>query len=108
MRIDVQSRRPVLKPNFGGLSGPAVLPIAVRMVYQVAQAVSIPVVGLGGIAKWQDAVQMMLAGAAAFQVGSALFVDPYTPQKILNGLETYLSDHGVAEVTELTGAVKPW
>ncbi|QKO30521.1 dihydroorotate dehydrogenase [Caproicibacterium lactatifermentans] len=108
MRIDIRTRRPVLHNNTGGLSGPAVFPVAVRMVWQTAHRVKIPVVGLGGISCWQDAVEMMLAGASAFQVGTAFFTDPYAPVKILKGLEEYLNNHSIANVTELTGGVRPW
>ena len=108
MRIDIHTRRPVLRNNTGGMSGPAVFPVAVRMVWQTAQRVKIPVVGLGGISTWQDAVEMMLAGAAAFQVGTAFFTDPYAPVKILKGLDEYLNQNKIASVTELTGKVKPW
>ena len=108
MRIDIRTRRPILHNNTGGLSGPAVLPVAIRMVWQVAGRVKIPVVGLGGISKWQDAVEMMLAGASAFQVGTAFFTDPYAPVKILEGLNSYLDQNGISSVTELTGKVQPW
>ena len=108
MRIDIDSRRPILRNNTGGLSGPAVFPVALRMVWQAAQRVNIPVVGLGGIATWQDAVEMLLAGADALQIGTALFTDPYAPVKILQGLEQYLEKKGISSVTELTGAVQPW
>ena len=108
MRIDIDSRRPILRNNTGGLSGPAVFPVAVRMVWQAAQRVNIPVVGLGGVATWQDEVEMLLAGADALQIGKALFTDPYAPVKILQGLEQYLEKKGISSVTELTGAVQPW
>ena len=108
MRIDINTRRPVLRNNTGGLSGPAVLPVALRMVWQAHSRVRIPIVGLGGISTWQDAVEMLLAGAAAFQVGTALFSDPYVPIKILAGLKSYLQAHCVASVSELTGQVRPW
>jgi len=108
MRINIQTHRPILHNNTGGLSGPAVFPVAVRMVWQTAQRVKIPVVGLGGITRWQDAVEMMLAGAAAFQVGTAFFTDPYAPVKILNGLKQYLDENKITSVTELTGKVEPW
>ena len=83
MRIDIHTRRPILRNNTGGLSGPAVFPVAVRMVWQAASRVKIPVIGLGGISTWQDAVEMLLAGASALQIGTALFTDPYAPVKIL-------------------------
>lgn len=108
MRIDINTRRPIIRNNTGGLSGPAVFPVAVRMVWQTAGAVKIPVVGMGGISAWRDAVEMMLAGASAIQVGTALFSDPYAPLKIKEGLNRYLDDQGIASVTELAGMVKPW
>lgn len=108
MRIDINTRRPIIRNNTGGLSGSAVFPVAVRMVWQTAGAVKIPVVGMGGISTWRDAVEMMLAGASAIQVGTALFSDPYAPLKIKEGLNRYLDDQGIASVTELAGMVKPW
>lgn len=108
MRIDIKTRRPVLKNNVGGLSGPAVFPVAVRMVWQVANAVSIPVVGMGGIATWQDAVEMMMAGASAIQVGAALFTNPYAPIEIIDGLNRYLDENGIASVNKIVGTVQPW
>ncbi len=108
MRIDVNSRRPIIKNNVGGLSGPAVFPVAVRMVWQVASRVKIPVVGLGGIATWQDAVEMMLAGAAAVQVGTAMFADAYAPVKIAEGLTKYLDDNRIDDINSIVGQVKPW
>ena len=108
MRIDINTRRPIIRNNTGGLSGPAVFPVAVRMVWQTAGAVKIPVVGMGGISTWRDAVEMMLAGASAIQVGTALFSDPYAPLKIKEGLNRYLDAQGIASVTELAGMVKPW
>ena len=108
MRIDINTRRPIIRNNTGGLSGPAVFPVAVRMVWQTADAVKIPVVGMGGISTWRDAVEMMMAGASAIQVGTALFSDPYAPLKIKEGLNRYLDDQGIASVAELAGMVKPW
>ena len=108
MRIHIRTRRPIIHNNTGGLSGPAVFPVAVRMVWQAAQRVKIPVVGLGGISTWQDAVEMLLAGAAALQIGTVLFQDPYAPVKILEGLSRFLEEEGLSSVTELTGAVRPW
>ena len=105
MRIDIRTRRPILRNNTGGLSGPAVFPVAVRMVWQAAQRVKVPVIGLGGISTWQDAVEMLLAGASALQIGTVLFTDPYAPIKILDGLNRYLDENHIASVTELTGAV---
>lgn len=108
MKIDIHTRRPVIRNNTGGLSGPCIFPVAVRMVWQAANRVKIPVVGLGGITKWEDAVEMLLAGASALQIGTALFTDPYVPQKILEGLTGYLGQNGMVSVTELTGKVMPW
>ncbi len=108
MRIDIKTKRPVLKNNVGGLSGPAVFPIAVRMVWQVANAVKIPVIGMGGIATWKDAVEMMMAGASAIQIGAALFTDPYAPVEIIDGLNNYLDGNGIACVSDIVGAVQPW
>lgn len=108
MRIDIKTRRPILHNNVGGLSGPAVFPVAVRMVWQVANAVSIPVCGMGGISTWQDAVEMMMAGASTFQIGAALFADPMTPVKIIEGLEKYVQDNKLNNLQEIVGTVKPW
>jgi dihydroorotate dehydrogenase (NAD+) catalytic subunit len=108
MRIDVKSRRPILHMNTGGLSGPAVLPVAVRMVWEVANTVKIPVLGMGGVAKADDAAQMMLAGATAVAVGTACFADPFTPVKVRDGLEEIAAAQGLDAVSQLTGGVKPW
>lgn len=108
MRIDIRTKRPILKNNVGGLSGPAVLPIAVRMVWQTANVVNIPIVGMGGISTWEDAVEMMMAGASAIQVGAAIFSDPYTPVKIIDGLEKYCEDNGISNISEIVGTVEPW
>lgn len=108
MRIDINTRRPVLKNNTGGLSGPAIFPVAVRMVWQVANAVNIPVVGMGGIASGKDAIEMMMAGASAVQVGAAIFADPYAPVKIVDEMNAWLDDKGIASVKEIVGTVQPW
>lgn len=108
MRIDLQNWRPVIRNNTGGLSGPAIFPIAVRMVWQAAQRVKIPIIGMGGISTWQDAAEMMLAGAAAFQVGTALFTDPEIPGSILAGLSRYLEERKLDSITQLTGGMEPW
>lgn len=108
MRIDVNTGRPVLKMNTGGLSGPAVLPVAVRMVWEVACAVKLPILGMGGVSKGEDAAQLMLAGASAVAVGTALFADPYAPLKVRDGLEKIAERKGMARVSELIGGVKPW
>ncbi|MCD7838116.1 MAG: dihydroorotate dehydrogenase [Clostridiales bacterium] len=108
MRIDVKTRRPVLHMNTGGLSGPAVLPVAVRMVWEVANAVNIPVLGMGGVAKGDDAAQMLLAGATAVAVGTACFADPYAPLKVRDGLAALAAEQGLQSVSALTGGVQPW
>jgi dihydroorotate dehydrogenase (NAD+) catalytic subunit len=105
MRIDINTRKPIIANITGGMSGPAVFPVAVRMVWQVKKAVKIPVIGMGGITTWKDAVEMMMAGADAIQIGTALFTDPYSPIKIAEGLNAYLDKNGMKSVTELTGAV---
>ena len=106
MRIDINTRRPIIKNVTGGMSGPAVFPVAVRMVYQVKKAVKIPVIGLGGISTWQDAVEMIMAGADAIQIGTVLFTDPYAPLKISEGLHGFLDTHNIPSVRELTATVE--
>lgn len=106
MRIDINTRRPIIKNVTGGMSGPAVFPVAVRMVYQVKKAVKIPVIGLGGISTWQDAVEMIMAGADAIQIGTILFTDPYAPLKISEGLHGYLDNHNISSVKDLTATVE--
>ena len=106
MRIDINTRRPIIKNVTGGMSGPAVFPVAVRMVYQVKKAVDIPVIGLGGISTWQDAVEMIMAGADAIQIGTVLFTDPYAPLKISEGLHGYLDTHNIPSVRDLTATVE--
>ena len=108
MRIDINNHRPILRNNVGGLSGPAVLPVAIRMVWQVANNVKIPVVGMGGIATWEDAIEMMLAGASAVQVGASMFTDPFAPIKIIDGMQSYLDNNKIDNITEIIGKVKPW
>ena len=108
MRIDINTRRPIIHNNTGGMSGPAVFPVAVRMVWQVANAIKIPIIGMGGISTWQDAVEMLIAGASALQIGTVLFSDPYAPIKINEGLNKFLDENGLDSVTQLTGTIKPW
>ncbi|OUN23914.1 dihydroorotate dehydrogenase B catalytic subunit [Flavonifractor sp. An82] len=108
MRIDLNTRRPILKMNTGGLSGPAVLPVAVRMVWEVACAVDLPILGMGGVARGEDAAQLMLAGASAVAVGTACFADPYAPIKVRDGLAQITSAQGLDKVSDLTGGVRPW
>ncbi|MEI6684044.1 MAG: dihydroorotate dehydrogenase [Bacteroidota bacterium] len=106
MAIDAEQRRPVLSTITGGLSGPAIKPVALRMVWQVHKAVNIPIVGLGGIMNATDAIEFILAGASAIQVGTANFIDPAISVKIVDGIEAYLNRHQIGSVTELVGALK--
>ena len=105
MAIDVERRRPLLSTVTGGLSGPCVKPVALRMVWQTASAVRIPVIGMGGIASWQDAVEFMLAGATAIQIGTYNFIDPTVSVSVIEGIEAYCERYGFASVTELVGAL---
>jgi dihydroorotate dehydrogenase (NAD+) catalytic subunit len=107
MEIDIDRKRPVLGNIMGGLSGPAVKPVALRMAWQVAGAVRIPVIGIGGIATWQDALQFLLAGARAVQVGTACFYNPKAPVEIIEGLAAYMEREGVRSLDELIGAARP-
>jgi dihydroorotate dehydrogenase (NAD+) catalytic subunit len=103
MAIDAEKRKPVLSTVTGGLSGPCVKPIALRMVYQTYKAVKIPIIGLGGICNWKDAIEFILAGAIAVQVGTYNFIDPAASTKIVDGIEDYLNRYGFKSVQELTG-----
>jgi dihydroorotate dehydrogenase (NAD+) catalytic subunit len=105
MAIDVESRRPKLSNIVGGLSGPAIRPIAVRMVYECRRAVKIPVIGMGGIASATDVLEFLIAGATAVQVGTANFADPFIWTKLLDGLRDYLQRHAIAHVSDLTGTI---
>lgn len=107
MAIDAEKRKPVLSTVTGGLSGPCVKPVALRMVWQVYKAVKIPIVGLGGISNWKDAVEFMLAGATAIQIGTYNFVDPTVSVQVIDGLNDYCDRHGFQSVQELTGALLP-
>jgi len=106
MAIDAETRRPKLARVVGGLSGPAIKPVALRMVWQVAKAVGVPVIGVGGIMTGEDAVEFLLAGASAIQVGTANFVDPTSTMRIVDGLTEYCVRHGVGRVSDLTGALE--
>lgn len=105
MAIDIEKRRPVLSIKTGGLSGPAVKPVAVRMVWQVAQAVRIPVVGLGGIMTARDAIEFLMAGATAIEIGTANFIDPQVTIKVRDGINDWLDQHGCHSVQEIIGAI---
>ena len=106
MKIDIHKRTFALANKTGGLSGPAIKPVAVRMVYQVAQAVKLPIIGMGGIANAEDAIEFMLAGATGVAVGAMNFVNPYTTQEVVTGIEDYMERYKVENLSELIGAVK--
>ena len=106
MKIDIERQTFALANKTGGMSGPAVHPIAVRMVYQTAQAVKIPIIGMGGIETAEDAIEMMLAGATAVSVGTANFYNPYATVEIVEGIEAYMDRKGIKEISEIIGAVR--
>lgn len=106
MKIDIHRRKFVLANKTGGMSGPAVKPVAVRMVYQTAQAVKIPIIGMGGIGSAEDAVEFLLAGASAVAVGAMNFVNPYTTVEVVEGIEAYMKQYGIENVTDLIGIVE--
>lgn len=106
MKIDIYRRKFAIANKTGGMSGPAIKPIAIRMVYQVAQAVKIPIIGMGGIATAEDAIEFILAGASAVSVGAMNFVDPYTTVKVVEGIEDYMRTYHVENLTDLIGAVE--
>lgn len=103
MRFNIHTGAPIIKNKTGGYSGPAILPIALRMVYQVSQAVSIPVIGMGGISTGEEAIEMMIAGASAVEVGCANLVDPYACPRIINEMNTYLNQNGISDIKEIIG-----
>ncbi|MCI8760310.1 MAG: dihydroorotate dehydrogenase [Clostridia bacterium] len=106
MKIDIDKRKPVLANNTGGLSGPAIRPVAVRMVYQVAQSVNIPVLGMGGIVNGDDAIEFMLAGAQAISIGAGNFISPYTSVDTVTGIENYMKKHHIEDINEIVGTVE--
>ena len=106
MAIDIERRKPIIANNTGGVSGAGIKPIAVRMTYEASQAVSIPVIGMGGITCAEDAIEFLMAGATAVQVGTANFTDPYAMPKIIKGLNDWCDKHGVKNVSELTGVLQ--
>ena len=106
MKIDVNTRKPVLANNTGGLSGPAIKPVAVRMVYQAAKAVNIPVMGLGGIVNGEDAIEFMLAGASTISIGCGNFVDPYCAVKTVEQIEEYMKKHNMEDINDIIGKVE--
>lgn len=106
MKIDIEKRKPVLANNTGGLSGPAIKPVAVRMVYQVSQAVKIPILGMGGIVNGDDAIEFMLAGATAISIGAGNFIDPYTSVNTVKQIEGYMEKHKIEDINEIIGKVE--
>ncbi len=106
MRIDLRTKRPVIANKMGGFSGPAIFPVAVRMVYQVAHAVNIPVIGMGGVSSAEDVIEMMLAGATAVEVGAANLVNPYACRDIINDLPRVMAKYGIESLADIIGAVK--
>jgi dihydroorotate dehydrogenase (NAD+) catalytic subunit len=106
MSVDIETRRPHLKNVTGGLSGPAIKPIALRMVYEVFRRVHIPVIGIGGIMDAVDAIAFLIVGASAIQIGTATFIDPTAVLKIIAGIESYLSSHGIRDIKELIGSLR--
>lgn len=104
MRIDIEKRRPLLANTFGGLSGPAVKPVALRMVYQVKRAVTVPIIGMGGIMTGDDAVEFIMAGADAVAVGTAGFANPHVFMEVVEGIERFMLTHGIRDLQEITGA----
>ena len=105
MKIDIEKRTPVLGANMGGLSGPAIKPIAVRMVYQVAKEVDIPILGMGGITNAEDAIEFMLAGANAIAIGSSNFANPYTSIETISGIEKYMEKHNIENISDIVGQI---
>jgi dihydroorotate dehydrogenase (NAD+) catalytic subunit len=106
MAIDIETRRPRLANITGGLSGPAIKPVALRMVWQVARTVRVPVIGIGGIRRAEDAIEFLIAGAAAVQIGTANFIDPRTALEVIAGIERHLKEHGIKQVADLTGTLE--
>ena len=106
MKIDIHRQKFALANKTGGLSGPAIHPVAVRMVYQVAQAVNLPIIGMGGIATAEDAIEMILAGASAVAVGTANFYNPAITMEVVDGIEAYMKKHGFETVADMVGIVK--
>ncbi|MCL2285687.1 MAG: dihydroorotate dehydrogenase [Firmicutes bacterium] len=106
MKIDVHKKAPVLGNKFGGLSGPAIKPVAVRMVYQVAKAVNLPIIGMGGITTWEDAIEFIMAGATAVAVGMANFVNPLATMEILDGIDAYMDMYNIKHISEIRGIIE--
>ena len=105
MAIDINSRKPILSTVTGGLSGSCIKPVALRMVWQTYKVVKVPIIGLGGISSWQDAIEFFLAGATAIQIGTYNFIDPTISLKVINGINSYLDENGFSDIQDLTGAL---
>ncbi len=108
MKIDINTKRPVLRNNVGGLSGPGVLPIAIRMVWEVANTVKIPVCGMGGVETHEDALELILAGASLVQMGTAIFTDPFAPIKVINQMHEFFEVNNIKNMQSMIGKVEPW
>ena len=108
MKIDINTKRPVLNNNVGGLSGPCVMPVAVRMVWQVRKVTDLPIIGMGGIASWEDAVEFLMAGANAVSIGCAAFSNPSVPLEVIDGIEKYMEANNISDISEITGSVIPY
>ena len=106
MKIDIERRRFALANKTGGMSGPAIKPIAIRMVYQCANAVSIPIIGMGGIANAEDAIEFLMAGATAVAAGAMNFVNPYLTEELVDGIDRFLENHNISDVNDIIGCVK--
>ncbi len=106
MAIDIYTRKPKIAANFGGLSGPGIKPISIKMIYEVSQAVDVPIIGMGGIFSAADAIEFLLAGATAVAVGTAIFSDPQTPIKVIQGIADYLNDYDIKDINDIIGGVE--
>ena len=105
MRIDIHKRKPVLANKVGGFSGPAIKPVAVRMVYQVCKAVDVPVIGMGGISNYEDAIEFIMAGATGVAIGTANFMNPYTTVEVVEGIEKFMKENGIKDLSEIRGII---
>ena len=105
MRIDIKKRKPVLANKVGGFSGPAIKPVAVRMVYQVAKAVDLPIIGMGGISTWEDAIEFIMAGATGVAVGTANFANPFATVEVAEGIERFMEENNIMDLSEIRGII---
>ncbi|MPM62013.1 Dihydroorotate dehydrogenase B (NAD(+)), catalytic subunit [bioreactor metagenome] len=106
MRIDINKRKPILANKVGGFSGPAIKPVAVRMVYQVAKSTNLPIIGMGGISTWEDAIEFIMAGATGIAVGTANFTNPFATEEIVKGIEEYMHTNGIKNLAEIRGIIE--